>query len=279
MLRALLERRDPAGPRGRHLGRRDQRAVVAADPTTGAVERLADLWLGRRSSDLFAGSVFGRLSARWPGPARPCTRTAAARPADRAPRRRPFEDLPVPFQCVAASIERAAEHWFTHGPLVDAVLASCAVPGAAAAGRVAGRPTWTAGWCNSIPVGRAVALGADHGLRAPGRPDRAAARGAERPWEVARSRSRSPAGTGSPRDMAALPPGSPCTSCRPARRKRAADLRSQLRYRDPVRDRPADRERIRGDARVSRALIPRIANSSILRPPNLGEPRMPEPAS
>ena len=33
------------------------------------------------------------------------------------------------FQCVAASIERAAEHWFSDGPIVDAVLASAAVPG------------------------------------------------------------------------------------------------------------------------------------------------------
>jgi NTE family protein len=35
----------------------------------------------------------------------------------------------MPFQSVAASIERAAEHWFTEGPLIEAVLASCAVPG------------------------------------------------------------------------------------------------------------------------------------------------------
>jgi NTE family protein len=42
-----------------------------------------------------------------------------------------IEDLAVPFQCVAASIERAAEHWFTEGPLGDAVMASCAVRAAA----------------------------------------------------------------------------------------------------------------------------------------------------
>src|SRR5690606_41357586 len=40
-----------------------------------------------------------------------------------------IEDLPVRFQCVAACIETATARWFTHGPLVDAVLASCAVPG------------------------------------------------------------------------------------------------------------------------------------------------------
>ena len=35
----------------------------------------------------------------------------------------------MPFQCCAARIEDAAEHWFDRGPVVDAVLASAAVPG------------------------------------------------------------------------------------------------------------------------------------------------------
>src|ERR671925_555972 len=35
---------------------------------------------------------------------------------------RRVEDLQVPFQCVAASIERAAEHWFDSGPLAEVVL-------------------------------------------------------------------------------------------------------------------------------------------------------------
>ena len=38
-----------------------------------------------------------------------------------------FEDLAVEFQCCAASIERAAEHWFASGPVVPAVLATRAV--------------------------------------------------------------------------------------------------------------------------------------------------------
>ena len=36
--------------------------VVAEDPTTGAAQRLADLWLDLDSSDLFSGSVIGRLT-------------------------------------------------------------------------------------------------------------------------------------------------------------------------------------------------------------------------
>ena len=73
---------------------------------------------------------------------------------------RRIEDLAVPFQCVAASIERAAEHWFADGPVVDAVLASSAVPGVLPPVRIGDEHFLDGGLVNSIPVGRAVALGA-----------------------------------------------------------------------------------------------------------------------
>jgi NTE family protein len=70
------------------------------------------------------------------------------------------EELAVPFQCVAASIEHAAEHWFDSGPLADVVLASCAVPGILPPVRIGDQHFIDGGIVNSIPVGRAVALGA-----------------------------------------------------------------------------------------------------------------------
>jgi NTE family protein len=71
-----------------------------------------------------------------------------------------FEELAVPFQCVAANIERAAEHWFTSGPLVDAVVASSAVPGLFPPAQVGEEHYLDGGLVNSVPVGRAVHLGA-----------------------------------------------------------------------------------------------------------------------
>ena len=66
----------------------------------------------------------------------------------------------MPFQCVAASIERAAEHWFDRGLLADVVLASCAVPGILPPVPIDGEHFIDGGIVNSIPVSRAVALGA-----------------------------------------------------------------------------------------------------------------------
>jgi NTE family protein len=71
-----------------------------------------------------------------------------------------IEELQVPFQCVAASIERAAEHWFDRGVLADAVLASCAVPGLLPPVQIDGEHFIDGGIVNSIPVSRAVSLGA-----------------------------------------------------------------------------------------------------------------------
>ncbi|HEY1117414.1 MAG TPA: patatin-like phospholipase family protein, partial [Acidimicrobiales bacterium] len=97
-----------------------------------------------------------------------------------------FEQLPVRFQVCAASIERAAEHWFDSGPLVDAVVASAAVPGLLPPARVGDEHYLDGGIVNSIPLGRAVRLGADRVfVLQVGRIDRPLAV-PRRPWEVAR---------------------------------------------------------------------------------------------
>jgi NTE family protein len=96
-----------------------------------------------------------------------------------------IEDLPVRFECVAASIERAAEHWFTAGPVVDAVLASSAVPGVLPPVRIGDEHFLDGGLVNSIPVGRAVELGARRVfVLQVGRVDRPL-QVPTRPWEVA----------------------------------------------------------------------------------------------
>ncbi len=186
MLRALLE----AGIRpdlvlGTSVGALNG-AFLAADPTVDATIRLADLWRQLSAGGgVFSGSIAQRVGT-------------AVRTRTHVHRRGPLrellahhlpveliEDLAVPFQCVAASIERAAEHWFTSGPISDAVMASAAVPGLLAPVRIGEEHFLDGGLVNSIPVSRAVELGArtiyvlqvgriERPLSAP-----------TRPWEVA----------------------------------------------------------------------------------------------
>jgi NTE family protein len=97
---------------------------------------------------------------------------------------RRFEELELPFQCVAANIERAAARWFDSGPLIAALLASTAVPGLLPAVEVDGEHHLDGGLVDSIPVGRAIELGAQQvfvlqvgRIEQPLTPPR-------RPWEV-----------------------------------------------------------------------------------------------
>ena len=61
---------------------------------------------------------------------------------------------------MAASIEEASARWFSSGPVVPAVMASCAVPGLLPPVEIDGEHYFDGGLVDSIPVGRAVALGA-----------------------------------------------------------------------------------------------------------------------
>ena len=160
MLRALVERGIvPDLVLGTSVGAING-AAVAADPTPAGVERLTAMWLAIGRGDVFAGSALGRLTTL----ARTRTHLHDSEPlrallASTLPVSR-IEDLAVRFECVAASIERASEHWFSAGPLVDAVVASASVPGLLPPAEIGGEHFMDGGIVNSIPVGRAVTLGA-----------------------------------------------------------------------------------------------------------------------
>lgn len=135
-------------------------AFVAQDPTPGAMDGLAELW-----ADVV------RSGGLVESPVRQAARLAKSRTHVLSPGTLPrlvarhlqvdrIEDLSVPFQCVAAHIETSASHWFTEGPIAPAVAASCAVPGLFAPVEIDGAHYLDGGLVHSIPVGRAMSLGA-----------------------------------------------------------------------------------------------------------------------
>ena len=135
-------------------------AAYAADPTPEGVERLTALWSDMQAGDVFSGSLLGRVAtlARTRTHLHDAASLRALLTHGLGDRR--IEDLALPYQCVAASIERAGEHWFTSGPVVDAVLASASVPGILPPVEIEGEHFVDGGIVNSIPVNRAVELGA-----------------------------------------------------------------------------------------------------------------------
>ena len=187
MVRALLERDvRPDLVLGTSVGALNG-LMLARDPSLAVVEELLGLWRSTSEGrDVYAD-----------GPLRQARRalSTGTHLHDSEPLRQllfaefgetTFADLTVEFQCCAASIERATEHWFTEGRVVDAVMASAAVPGLLPPAKVGDEHFLDGGIVNSIPVGRAVSQGADRVfVLQVGRIDRPLSV-PRRPWEVAR---------------------------------------------------------------------------------------------
>ena len=205
-------------------------AFVAADPA-GAAGRLAQLWQGEALRQAFRETVWGRAVRLL----RSGTHLHSIEPLrhmlDGEFAGTDFADLQVPFHCVAASIEGACARWFSTGPIVPAVLASCAVPGLLPPVEVDGSHYFDGGLVDSIPVGRAVALGArtvyvlhvgriERPLTVP-----------RRPWEVGLVAFEIARRHRFHDEMSALPTGVQVHVLPSGADPRPPDL-SQLRYRD-----------------------------------------------
>jgi NTE family protein len=234
MLQALAE----AGVRpdlvlGTSVGALNGVFVAAHTDPAAAVPELAAVWRDGVAAEAFGGSLFGRVrtlarSGTHLHPNEPLQRLLEGLPVER------IEELALPFQCVAASIERAAAHWFTAGPIVPAVLASAAVPGLLPPVRVGDEHFFDGGLVHSIPVGRALELGArtvyvlhvgriERPLQVP-----------TRPWEVGLVAFEIARRHRFAEDMAAVPPGV-TVHVLPAGAAGAGAELSQLRYRDTSR--------------------------------------------
>jgi NTE family protein len=208
-------------------------AFVAADPA-GAAVRLAELWQGDALRQAFSETLWGRAARLL----RSGTHLHSIEPLrhmldDMLPAG-DFAGLELPFHCVAASIERATARWFSSGPVVPAVLASCAVPGLLPPVEVDGEHYFDGGLVHSIPVGRAVALGArtvyvlhvgriESPLTVP-----------RRPWEVGLVAFEIARRHRFHEEMAALPDGVQVHVLPAGGDRRPPDL-AQLRYRDRTR--------------------------------------------
>jgi NTE family protein len=136
-------------------------AAIACDPTPSGAAKLMALWDQLAAQDVLGGSLLGRLGE--------LVRTRTSLHSNLALRRllqeqlpvRTFEETEVRFECVAASVEQAREHWFTDGDLVEAVLASSALPGIFPTVAIDGEHFFDGGLVNSVPIARAVQQGAD----------------------------------------------------------------------------------------------------------------------
>ncbi|HEX2053643.1 MAG TPA: patatin-like phospholipase family protein [Actinomycetota bacterium] len=230
MLQALLERDiTPDLIVGTSVGALNG-VAIAAEPSLETVGKLREAWLALGKERVFASPLGGAANLARKGThlhSNQNLKTLIERllPVER------FEELKVPFQCVAASIERAAEHWFTEGPIAPAILASAAVPGLLPPVEIGGEHFLDGGLVNSIPVERAIQLGATElyilhvgRIEQPLKPPRNLIQVAMVAFEIGRRHRFA-------RDMASLPEGV-IGHVLPTGEETSLTGMSQLKYRD-----------------------------------------------
>jgi NTE family protein len=134
-------------------------AGLAEDPTAAGVARLDHIWRTTDARELMGRGLWPTLSL--------ARRTEAVHAGDKVHRflRRTltaatFEELAIPFQCVATDVTTESEAWFAEGPLLEAVLASSAMPAMFPSIHIGDGRYLDGAIVNDVPVQRAVALGA-----------------------------------------------------------------------------------------------------------------------
>jgi NTE family protein len=135
-------------------------AGLAEDPTLAGTLRLERLWRALDGKEL--------MPAGWLPNAVAIARRGEAIHESHGLRRhleqtltaRTFEELSVPFQCVATDVAGVREVWFRSGPLIQPILASAALPAVYPAVEIDGVRYLDGGIVDDVPMSRAVELGA-----------------------------------------------------------------------------------------------------------------------
>jgi len=135
-------------------------AIAASGPLGEMANRLEGMWSHLESSGVLRDGLMTRVSNLVRHRTHMHSNAAMRELLLKWLPHREFQELPTPFQCSAACIETSSERWFKSGPLIDAILASCAVPGLLPPVEVEGQHFIDGGVVNSIPISRALHLGA-----------------------------------------------------------------------------------------------------------------------
>jgi NTE family protein len=135
-------------------------AYLAGDPGLGGAQRLAAIWTSVRTRDVFRlGLKPWHLLSHLRGEAL-YHNEDLRRLLERSLRYRSIEDARLALRIVATDFETGSAAAFHSGPVVDAVLASAALPGLFPPVEIEGRLYVDGGIADNVPIAPAVGAGA-----------------------------------------------------------------------------------------------------------------------
>jgi NTE family protein len=135
-------------------------AAYCADPTVDGMKRMEDVWTNLRSDDIFPKA---RVHGPWT-----FFQQRQSVYANEGLRKvlesgilvDQIEDVAIPLEIVTTSLADGSERWLSGGSIVDAVLASAAIPGIFPPVEIDGELFIDGGVVNNVPIARAMASGA-----------------------------------------------------------------------------------------------------------------------
>ena len=136
-------------------------AAYAGNPTLEGIAHMADVWLGVRGTDIFPRGTFDGPWAFFQKRAAVHANTGVRKIIEEGLDYERLEDAVIPVEVVTTSLTDGRERWIGHGPALEAILASSAIPSIFPAVTIDGDVLVDGGVVNNVPISRAVAAGCD----------------------------------------------------------------------------------------------------------------------
>ncbi len=135
-------------------------AAYCGDPTPEGIKRLETVWRGLTGADVFPR---GRVHGPWTFlQQRPSVHANAGlrRIVEDGVTFDRLEDAEIPLEVVTTSLTDGQERWITRGPVVEAVMASAAIPAIFPPVMIEGDVLIDGGVVDNVPISRPLAAGA-----------------------------------------------------------------------------------------------------------------------
>jgi NTE family protein len=162
MLRALADHDiRPDVIVGTSVGAVNGAFLACRDFSPDAVEELADLWRGIRRGQVFPLEPFTGMLGLLGGRRNLVPGRGLRRLVGRHVDCELLEELPTPLHVIASDVHTGREVRLSEGPLLDAVMASAAIPGVFPPVELQGRLLIDGGVLNNTPITHALDLGVD----------------------------------------------------------------------------------------------------------------------
>ncbi|HEY6428053.1 MAG TPA: patatin-like phospholipase family protein [Acidimicrobiales bacterium] len=136
-------------------------ASYAGDPTLHGVERMKDVWRDLKGTDIFPRGTFDGPWAFFQKRAAVHANTGLRRIIEAGLTYENLEDAIIPTEVVTTSLTDGRERWITHGPAVEVILASSAIPSIFPPVTIDGDVLVDGGVVNNVPISRALSAGCD----------------------------------------------------------------------------------------------------------------------